>query len=267
MIEHHARRQQQARRVGHPPPRDVRRRSVHRLEDRMRLTDVPRRREPQPPHQPRHQVAQDVPEHVLHDQHVEAVRIEHQEHGGRVDDPVLEGDPVRVPLRHAPPHLQEQPLRVLQDVRLVGQRDLAPPVRNSVVEGKAHDPLRSEAGGDHDRFRGRLGVALHPDEVLDADVQPLGVLADQHQVDVLVAPARQDGPHGTHVGEQIELLADGHVDRAEPRPGGRGQRPLERHPVGLDRIERLLGERTALVPERRLARHPLVVIQPRAGRV
>jgi hypothetical protein len=47
---------------------------------------------PRPAHQPGDLVGEDVAEHVLGDDHVEAVGVHHQQHRGRVDDPVLELD-------------------------------------------------------------------------------------------------------------------------------------------------------------------------------
>ena len=51
---------------------------------------------------------------------------------------------------------------------------------------------------------------------LDAGVEVLGVLADHHQVDVLVAAAHARVPlGGTHQREEVELAAQRHVDAAD----------------------------------------------------
>ena len=80
--------------------------------------------------------------------------------------------------------------------------------------------------------------------VLDARVQILRVLADDDDVDVLVA--------GAHPGirlaraqarVQLELVAESDVDGAEAGPDRRRDRPLQRDAVLLDRVERLVGER------------------------
>ena len=81
-----------------------------------------------------------------------------------------------------PAALEEQAVGQLHDVRLVDGRDLAPAVGDGVVEGEAGDPLRRGAGDDLDALRG-----VGADHVLDAGVQVLGVLADDDEVDVLVA--------------------------------------------------------------------------------
>ena len=40
---------------------------------------------------------------------------------------------------------------------------------------------------------------MHADVVLHADVEALGVLTDQHQIDVLVATPGHERPNGTDV--------------------------------------------------------------------
>src|SRR5690606_28698650 len=86
--------------------------------------------------------------------------------------------------------------------------------------------------------------------VLDSAVQTLGVLADQHQIDVLVAIVRQQGAGRTNVRVQVELLTQGDVDRPEPRPYGRGEWPLERDSGATNRFERLFGQWCVLRLER-----------------
>ena len=58
VVQHHTRRKQEARGVGDPLAGDVRRRAVHRLEDRRVGADVGARRHPEPADQARHQVRQ-----------------------------------------------------------------------------------------------------------------------------------------------------------------------------------------------------------------
>ena len=74
----------------------------------------------------------------------------------------------------------------------------------------------------------RLVTTPGDDLVLDAAVEALGVLADDDQVDVLVArlDARQ-GPHRPHGGVEVELLAQLDVDAAgSPLPTGVVTGPL-----------------------------------------
>ena len=83
---------------------------------------------------------------------------------------------------------------------------------------------------------------------LDARVEVLGVLADDHQVGLrkagahpLVGLARPDARI------EVELLAQRDVDRAVARAHGRGGRALDRDPALADRVEGPVGERVALL--------------------
>ncbi len=99
-----------------------------------------------------------------------------------------------------------------------------------------------------------LSAASGADAMLDARVQVLGVLADDDQVDVLVA--RLDAlhrPRGAQIGVQVERLAEGHVDRAKALADGSRDRPLEGDLRGSDRFEHVLGQRRAVFRDLRLA--------------
>ena len=135
--------------------------------------------------------------------------------------------------------LEEQPVGELHDVRLVDRGDLAPAVRDRVVEGEPGDPLGRGAGDDLDALGG-----VRADHVLDARVQVLGVLAHDHEVDVLVA--RLEALHRAgraQVGVQAERLAERDVDAPEALADGRRDRALERDLVAPDRLEDVLRER------------------------
>ena len=83
--------------------------------------------------------------------------------------------------------------------------------------------------------------------MLDARVQVLGVLADDDQVDVLVARLDAlDGLRGSEVRVQVERLAQGDVDRSEALADGRRDWSLEGHAGLADRVEHRLGERRAV---------------------
>ena len=79
---------------------------------------------------------------------------------------------------------------------------------------------------------------------LDPGVEVLGVLADDDEVDALVARAharvRLAGPDAR---VEAELVAQRDVHGAEPGADRRRDRALERDAVALDRLERLLRER------------------------
>ena len=149
--------------------------------------------------------------------------------------------------RDRPAALEEQPVGQLHDVGLVDGRDLAPAVGDRVVEREPGDPLGRRAGDDLDALR---GVAA--DHVLDAGVQVLGVLADDHEVDVLVArvePLHRAGR--AQVGVQVERLAERDVDAPEALADRRRDRSLERDLVAPDRLEDVVRERRAVLGDRR----------------
>ena len=109
-----------------------------------------------------------------------------------------------MPCRHLASSLQEESAGGLEDVRFVHQRDQTPSARLRILEGILDDPLAPLAGDDADRFR---GAALLVDVVLDARVEPLRVLADDHQVDARVARLDAgEGPRRAHVRVQVEFL-------------------------------------------------------------
>ena len=78
-------------------------------------------------------------------------------------------------------------------------------------------------------------------------VEVLGVLADDHDVGLGEARAHAlVGLAGADAGVEVELLAEGDVDRAEARAHRGGRRALDGDPALADRVERAVGERVAL---------------------
>jgi hypothetical protein len=142
------------------------------------------------------------------------------------------------------PRIEEEPLRVLEDVGLVHERDLLAPVRERVLERVAHDALGAEARDHRDRLGRGARIIADAHVVLVPDVQPFGVLAHEHEIDVVEA-AGHDGAGRTHIRVEIERLAQRHVDRAEPFAHRRLERSLERDARLLDGIERGVGHRVA----------------------
>ena len=125
-----------------------------------------------------------------------------------------------------------------------------PAVRDGVLEREPGDPLRGGAGDDLDALGG-----VRADHVLDARVEVLGVLAHDHEVDVLVARLDAlEGPRGPEVRVQAEHLAERDVDAAEAAADGRRDRALERDPVAAHRLEHVLRERGAVLGHDGLAR-------------
>ena len=185
------------------------------------------------------QVAHDVAVQVGQDHDVVQLRLLDELHAHVVDDPVLELDPARVVGGDRPAALEEQAVGQLHDVGLVDRRDLAAAVGDGVLEGEARDPLGGGAGDDLDALGGVLA-----DHVLDAGVEVLGVLADDHEVDVVVARLEAlDGAGGPEVGVQAEDLAQGHVDAAEAGADGRRDGALEGDLVAPDRLQHVVRER------------------------
>jgi hypothetical protein len=233
---------------------------VGRLEQRAVLAVVRPGGDAEPADQARGQVGDDVAVQVREHQDVVQVGLLHELHAHVVDDPVLELD-VRELLGDLPRDAQVEAVGVLHDVRLVHRRDLAAALAAGVLEGEADDPL---GAGDRERLDRDARVGLDPgsgelldpaDQVtavlralleLDARVQVLGVLADDDQVDVVVARAhagvRLARPD---LGVQVERLAQRDVDRAKPRPHRRGHGALDGHLRAPDRVQHRVGERRA----------------------
>ena len=92
----------------------------------------------------------------------------------------------------------------------------------------------------------RLVRARRP---LDAGVDVLGVLAEDHHVDLLGLLHRRgdalEVAHRAHAGVEVEDLAQGDVEAADAAADRRGQRPLDGHAVVLDGVEGVLGQPVA----------------------
>ena len=162
-----------------------------------------------------------------------------------------------------PAALEEQAVGELHDVRLVDRGDLAAAVGDGVVEREPGDPLRGGPGDDLDALR-----RVRADHVLDAGVEVLGVLADDHEVDVLVARLEAlDRARRAEVRVQPERLAERDVDAPEALPDRRRDRALEGDPVAADRLEDVLRERRAVLRDDGLAGVDDLPLERDAGRV
>jgi hypothetical protein len=145
----------------------------------------------------------------------------------------------------------------------VHRGDALAPLAAGVLEGEARDARRGLLGDDLQA----LDHARHH-LVLDAAVEPLGVLAHHDQVDVREARghARQR-QRRAQVGVELERPAQAHVDRLEALADRRRHRPLERHAVAHDRVEHLARQRVAVERERLGARDVRLPVELRAGRL
>ena len=171
-------------------------------------------------------------------------------HSG-VDDAVV-GLDVGVGLGHPAEAVEEETVGELHDVGLVDGRDAPASVAPGVLEGVARD---ARGGGLGDDLEG-LDDARH-DDVLEARVEVLGVLADDDEVHVLEA-ARDPGdvPDGAQVRVEVERLPQPHVDRREPLADRRSDGTLERDAVLPDRLENAGRQGIAFRSSRPRARRP-----------
>src|SRR5262249_22296567 len=145
------------------------------------LADVGGGGQPQPSDQPRRQIRDDVPVQVLHHHHVEAFGPHHELLAGVVHDQLLVLEFGKFPVR-APHTLQEKAVGQFHDVGFVDSGDLFAPVGLGVEEGEAPDPQAGRLGDDLQALDD-----AGDDDVFQAGVEVFAVLADDDQVDVVVA--------------------------------------------------------------------------------
>ena len=147
------------------------------------------------------------------------------------------------------------------------ERHLLATVAQRVLERITNHALRSHARDQRDRLGGGLRIVADADVVLEARVEALGVLADQDDVDVVVATAGNDVAPRPHVGVEVEGLAERDVDRAIPFADRRLERTLEREVRALDRLERLVRHRRALLGDAGRAGDLSIPVEVGAGGV
>ena len=155
---------------------------MDRLKDGQFTAKIRARRHAQSSDQSRCKVAHNVAKEVGEHQNVVFVGPLDQLHAHIVHDAIVELD-VRVLLGHLAGNAQEESVCRFEDVGLVDCGHQAATVGSGILEGKAHDPLACPPGDDPDR----LCCFVGDDVVLDARIQTLGVLTDDHQVHVFVA--------------------------------------------------------------------------------
>jgi hypothetical protein len=268
MIEHHGRREHHRDRVGDALAGDVGRRAVHGLEDGRVGPDVGARRHAEPADEAGHEVGQDVAEEVGGDDDIEAPRVEHELHRARIDDHRLHLDAALVAaLVHLLGRLEEDAGERLHDVGLVHHRDLLAAGGDGVFEGILQQPAaalaRVDAGGH--RHSVRVVVDLHV--VLVADVEAFQVLAHDHEVDVVVAAARNEGACRAQIRVELERLAQAHVRRTVAAAGRRLERALQRKARAANAVEHGRGQRVAGLLHAGQARDLAVPLEGGAERV
>src|ERR1017187_4391414 len=196
--------------------RVLRRRPVRRFEDGIGIAEVAAVSEPHPTHQLRTQVRQNIAEQVRCHDDIIVARILQQPHAHGIDVGGVELDR-GVTRSHLLGVLQEDAARGPQYVGLVDRRHLSPPVLHRILKGRLHDPAgrlaRDAADGNGgisgEPLDGRLGVeALGDLGELDPDVHSLGILPEDHQVDVfaVVEWVAAPGPAGTQADIEVQNL-------------------------------------------------------------
>ena len=160
----------------------------------------------------------------------------------------------------------EGAFRELHDVALVNQGHAVQAVVDGVLNGLAHQPLGGERRDRLDtqtgvieeisaqflaQELGQLGVLRRAGLVLDTGVDVLGVLAEDDDIHLLGIAHRRGYArvvaHRAHAGVQVEILAQGDVQRAETTTDRRGQGALDGDDQFLDRFQGFLGEVVAVI--------------------
>src|SRR3989441_13369447 len=106
-----------------------------------------------------------------------------------------------------PRGLEEQPRGRLENIRFVHHRHLAAIVPAGILERIPHDAPAAVTRHHRRGLGERLGVVAHFEGPIEPDVHPLGVLADDDEIDVGVATTGHDRLDRADVGIQLELLA------------------------------------------------------------
>src|SRR5438552_4728437 len=282
VTEHHLAREDDRARVDLVLARVLRRGAVGGLEQRVArvVVDVGARRDADAADLGGQRVGQEIAGQVARRDHVELVGPGQDLLQEGVGDGVLDEDLARRRLAVAllPRHrlvaelalgqrvapLHEHAFGVLLNVALVDEGDVLAVVLDGIADGGADETLRAllrhrlDADGGRvreadlvdlhlaleelDHFLG-LGRPLLP---LDAGVDVLGVLPEDHHVD-LVRPLHRRGHalevlHRAQADVEVEHLAHGHVQGAEALAHRRGERALEGDEVLADHVDRLLGQ-------------------------
>lgn len=238
VLQHHDGGKEESGGVGKALAGDVGSGTVDGLEDRALVTDVAGGGQTKTTDQTGAHVGENVTVQVGHDEDLVVVGsgVGDDLEAGVVEELGVELD-VGVLLGDLATKVEEETVGHLHDGGLVDNADLGLADVLGVLEGEAEHALTGLAGDELDR----LDHAVNND-VLDAGVLALGVLADEDGVDVVVGGlVSLDALAGTHVGEQVEGPSEGQVERDVALADGRGERALEGDIVALDGVDGLLG--------------------------
>ena len=215
--QHHDGAEKQGGGVGEALAGDVGGGAVDGLEDGALVADVARGGETEAANQAGAHVGQDIAVEVGHDQDLVVVRVGVGDHleAGVVEQLGVELNAGEV-LGDSLGHVEEETVRHLHDGGLVHDADLGAADRLGVLEGVSQHALASLAGDELD--------ALHDtvdNDVLDARVFTLGVLADQDSVDIVVGGlVASNRAAGSQVGEKVEGASQSQVEGDVPLANG-----------------------------------------------
>jgi hypothetical protein len=237
--QHHDGAEQQGSGVGQVLAGNVGGRTVDGLEDGALVTNVARGGQAETTDEAGAHVGQNVTVQVGHDQDLVVVRVGVGDHleAGVVEQLSVELDVGEV-LGDVTGDGEEETVRHLHDGGLVDNADLLAANGLGVLEGIAQDALAGLAGDELDALDNTVD-----NNVLDARVLALGVLADEDRVDTVVGGLEAgDGAAGTQVGEEVEGTTQGKVQRDVALANGGGQRTLESNLVLVDVLNGGVGD-------------------------
>src|ERR671910_1973143 len=140
-------------------------------------------------------------------------------------------------------------------------------VFQGVIEGVANDALAPPAGHDRHRLPHGSRIVANGDEMLDPDVQPLEILADQHDIHVLEAATRHDGACRPDVREQLELFPEPDIHRAKPGADGCREGTLQGERVLPDALDGGVRQRSTRGFDRGHTGQLLVPVEAQPGRL
>ena len=234
---------------------------MNRLEDSVFLTNVRARGDTQTANKACRQITCNITIQVREDDNIELRGISYHVHAEGIDNAVVEVDATLIFLGKLARNAKEQTIGVLHDVCFVSSGNLLATVLQRILEGISNNILR---GSNRNRLDGDTGIrtngarALFLAKVdqlpsafgafleLDASIQILGVLANNHEVNVVVTTA-STGKRNNRAQANIEpeRLAKRDVHAAKAGANGSRDRTLDSDFVALDSLNRGLRKRRA----------------------
>ena len=223
MVEHHGGAENGCQRVDHALTRDIRRRTVDRLEHRREAAErieIGAGSQTHTANDGGGEIAQNVAKQIGAHHHVEAFRAAHEIHGGGVHQQRFGFDIGKLRRHIAKCPVPEHHAEAL-GVGFGDRRDtLFLVARHGQLEGEAHDAFHA-AAGEHGSLDGDFFRLLMVDESAHLSVLAFGVFADHHEIDLAALGPGERRPDAwieirrAHVGELIEGAPDGEQQAVE----------------------------------------------------